>query len=135
MSSGGGPSLRAHEHDARAQHLRALASAARRLLLGGQSHVVMFTGACSHLRVVPRSFKYPGRDDFGMKNLNIGIDMGSRVAIVGPNGAGAFVSGPACMHACMRTLLWLLHSFACAGMRATCASLLRLHSPPSESCP
>lgn len=34
------------------------------------------------------SFKYPGRDDFGLKDLNIGIDMGSRVAIVGPNGAG-----------------------------------------------
>jgi len=33
-------------------------------------------------------FKYPGRDDFGMKNLNLGIDMGSRIAIVGPNGAG-----------------------------------------------
>jgi ABC-type thiamine transport system ATPase subunit len=24
-----------------------------------------------------------------MKNMNIGVDMGSRVAIVGPNGAGA----------------------------------------------
>lgn len=35
-----------------------------------------------------RSFKYPGREDFGMRNMNIGIDMGSRVAIVGPNGAG-----------------------------------------------
>eukprot|EP00891_Asterochloris_glomerata_P000401 jgi/Astpho2/401/Aster-03451 len=49
------------------------------------------------------SFKYPGREDFGLKNtwvfkcqsalmllqdLNIGVDMGSRVAIVGPNGAG-----------------------------------------------
>ena len=33
-------------------------------------------------------FKYPGRDDFGLRNLNIGIDMGSRIAIVGPNGAG-----------------------------------------------
>jgi ATP-binding cassette subfamily F protein 1 len=32
-------------------------------------------------------FKYPGRDDFGLQGLNIGIDMGSRVAIVGPNGA------------------------------------------------
>ncbi len=32
--------------------------------------------------------RYPGRDDFGMKNLNLGIDMGSRIAIVGPNGAG-----------------------------------------------
>ena len=34
------------------------------------------------------SFQYPGRDDFGLKDLNIGLDMGSRVAIVGPNGAG-----------------------------------------------
>lgn len=34
------------------------------------------------------SFQYPGRDDFGLKDLNIGVDMGSRVAIVGPNGAG-----------------------------------------------
>lgn len=34
------------------------------------------------------SFQYPGRDDFGLKELNIGVDMGSRVAIVGPNGAG-----------------------------------------------
>lgn len=33
-------------------------------------------------------FQYPGRDDFGLKDLNIGLDMGSRVAIVGPNGAG-----------------------------------------------
>lgn len=40
-----------------------------------------------------RSFKYPGRDDFGMKNMNIGIDMGSRVAIVGPNGAGEGLLG------------------------------------------
>lgn len=34
------------------------------------------------------SFQYPGREDFGLQDLNIGIDMGSRVAIVGPNGAG-----------------------------------------------
>jgi len=33
-------------------------------------------------------FAYPGRPDFGMKGVNIGVDMGSRVAIVGPNGAG-----------------------------------------------
>lgn len=39
------------------------------------------------------SFKYPGRDDFGMRNMNIGIDMGSRVAIVGPNGAGECLVG------------------------------------------
>ena len=40
------------------------------------------------LLLLLRSFQYPGRDDFGLKDLNIGIDMGSRVAIVGPNGAG-----------------------------------------------
>ncbi|KAK9818657.1 hypothetical protein WJX74_010026 [Apatococcus lobatus] len=33
-------------------------------------------------------FKYPSRDDFGLSGLDIGIDMGSRIAIVGPNGAG-----------------------------------------------
>ena len=44
--------------------------------------------ACPPARPPACSFKYPGRDDFGMKNMNIGIDMGSRVAIVGPNGAG-----------------------------------------------
>ncbi len=33
-------------------------------------------------------FQYPGRDDFGLSKLDIGIDMGSRIAIVGPNGAG-----------------------------------------------
>lgn len=28
------------------------------------------------------------RDDFGLQAVNLGIDMGSRIAIVGPNGAG-----------------------------------------------
>jgi ATP-binding cassette subfamily F protein 1 len=42
----------------------------------------------SLLQLIDVDFKYPGRDDFGLKDLNIGIDMGSRVAIVGPNGAG-----------------------------------------------
>ena len=40
------------------------------------------------LQLIDADFKYPNRDDFGLKDLNIGIDMGSRVAIVGPNGAG-----------------------------------------------
>ena len=42
----------------------------------------------SLLQLIDANFKYPGRDDFGLQGLNIGIDMGSRVAIVGPNGAG-----------------------------------------------
>jgi len=40
------------------------------------------------IQLIDVDFKYPGRDDFGLQDLNIGIDMGSRVAIVGPNGAG-----------------------------------------------
>ena len=42
----------------------------------------------SLLQLIDADFKYPDRDDFGLQGLNIGIDMGSRVAIVGPNGAG-----------------------------------------------
>jgi hypothetical protein len=55
------------------------------------------------LQLIDANFKYPGRDDFGMKNMNIGIDMGSRVAIVGPNGAGACgaAAAPPC-HAPLR---------------------------------
>ena len=33
-------------------------------------------------------FKYPGRDDFGLNQINVGITMDSRIAVVGPNGAG-----------------------------------------------
>lgn len=40
------------------------------------------------LQLIDADFQYPGRDDFGMRDINVGIDMGSRVAIVGPNGAG-----------------------------------------------
>ena len=40
------------------------------------------------IQLIDVSFKYPGRDDFGLKNVNLGVDMGTRVAIVGPNGAG-----------------------------------------------
>lgn len=45
-------------------------------------------GAQSLIQLNDVSFQYPGRTDFGLSDLNIGIDMGSRVAIVGPNGAG-----------------------------------------------
>mmetsp|Transcript_25706 Transcript_25706/g.56007 ORF Transcript_25706/g.56007 Transcript_25706/m.56007 type:complete len:749 (-) Transcript_25706:104-2350(-) len=40
------------------------------------------------IQIIDADFKYPNRDDFGMKNVNMGVDMGSRIAIVGPNGAG-----------------------------------------------
>ena len=38
------------------------------------------------LQLIDASFKYPGREDFGMHDIRVGIDMGSRIAIVGPNG-------------------------------------------------
>lgn len=40
------------------------------------------------IQLIDVDFKYPNRDDFGLKNVNMGVDMGSRIAIVGPNGAG-----------------------------------------------
>jgi len=40
------------------------------------------------LSLMDVSFKYPNRDDFGLQDINLGVDMGTRVAIVGPNGAG-----------------------------------------------
>eukprot|EP00899_Mesostigma_viride_P021468 jgi/Mesvir1/29322/Mv01577-RA.1 len=40
------------------------------------------------LQLLEVGFSYPGREDFALKNINVGIDMGTRVAIVGPNGAG-----------------------------------------------
>jgi ATP-binding cassette subfamily F protein 1 len=47
-----------------------------------------------HLSLTPSdgahwcSLRYEGRLDFGLSDINVGIDMGTRVAIVGPNGAG-----------------------------------------------
>ncbi|KVI07337.1 ABC transporter F family member 4-like [Cynara cardunculus var. scolymus] len=40
------------------------------------------------LQLIEVSFSYPGREDFKLSNVDVGIDMGTRVAIVGPNGAG-----------------------------------------------
>ncbi|KAL0307736.1 UNVERIFIED_CONTAM: ABC transporter F family member 4 [Sesamum angustifolium] len=40
------------------------------------------------LQLIEVSFSYPGRNDFRLSNVDVGIDMGTRVAIVGPNGAG-----------------------------------------------
>lgn len=40
------------------------------------------------LQLLDVEFQYPGREDFALKEINVGIDMGTRVAIVGPNGAG-----------------------------------------------
>ncbi|KAG6389703.1 hypothetical protein SASPL_151176 [Salvia splendens] len=40
------------------------------------------------LQLLEVSFSYPNREDFRLSNVDVGIDMGTRVAIVGPNGAG-----------------------------------------------
>eukprot|EP00894_Picocystis_sp_ML_P001178 jgi/Pico_ML_1/51695/g266.t1 len=42
-------------------------------------------------KLIDAGFMYPGREDFRMSNLNLGVDMGSRVAIVGPNGAVSYL--------------------------------------------
>ncbi|GKV35649.1 hypothetical protein SLEP1_g43892 [Rubroshorea leprosula] len=40
------------------------------------------------LQLVNVTFSYPNRADFRLSDVDLGIDMGTRVAIVGPNGAG-----------------------------------------------
>ncbi|KAG0471725.1 hypothetical protein HPP92_016271 [Vanilla planifolia] len=40
------------------------------------------------LQLIEVSFSYPNRPDFKLSDVDVGIDMGTRVAIVGPNGAG-----------------------------------------------
>ncbi|KAL2643802.1 hypothetical protein R1flu_011389 [Riccia fluitans] len=40
------------------------------------------------LQLMDVGFSYPGREDFALTNIDVGVDMGTRVAIVGPNGAG-----------------------------------------------
>ncbi|RZC54359.1 hypothetical protein C5167_013218 [Papaver somniferum] len=40
------------------------------------------------MQLIDVNFSYPNRDDFRLSNVDVGIDMGTRVAIVGPNGAG-----------------------------------------------
>ncbi|KAK9032638.1 hypothetical protein V6N11_056896 [Hibiscus sabdariffa] len=40
------------------------------------------------LQIINVSFSYPNREDFKLSDVDLGIDMGTRVAIVGPNGAG-----------------------------------------------
>jgi len=40
------------------------------------------------LQLIEVGFSYPGRPDFKLSDVDVGIDMGTRVAIVGPNGAG-----------------------------------------------
>ncbi|KAK1416177.1 hypothetical protein QVD17_31966 [Tagetes erecta] len=42
----------------------------------------------SLLQLIEVSFSYPEREDFKLSDVDVGIDMGTRVTIVGPNGAG-----------------------------------------------
>ncbi|KAE8692933.1 ABC transporter F family member 4 [Hibiscus syriacus] len=39
-------------------------------------------------KIINVSFSYPNQEDFRLSDVDLGIDMGTRVAIVGPNGAG-----------------------------------------------
>ncbi|KAF9594944.1 hypothetical protein IFM89_035514 [Coptis chinensis] len=40
------------------------------------------------MQLIDVSFSYPNREDFRLSDVDVGIDMGDRIAIVGPNGAG-----------------------------------------------
>jgi len=40
------------------------------------------------LQLIDVEFEYPSRADFKMERLNLGVDMGTRVAVVGANGSG-----------------------------------------------
>ncbi|GJT62020.1 ABC transporter F family member 4 [Tanacetum coccineum] len=40
------------------------------------------------LQLINVSFRYPEKEDFKLSGVDVGIDMGTRVAIMGPNGAG-----------------------------------------------
>jgi len=40
------------------------------------------------LQLIDVSFQYPTKKEFKLDKVNVGVDMGTRVAIVGPNGAG-----------------------------------------------
>lgn len=40
------------------------------------------------MQLIDVSFSYPNREDFKLSDIDVGIDMGDRIAIVGPNGAG-----------------------------------------------
>lgn len=40
------------------------------------------------LRLIEVNFGYPNRQDFRLSKVDMGIDMGTRVGIVGPNGTG-----------------------------------------------
>ena len=51
------------------------------------SHPTSFLSPLLHKTPTRHHLAAP-RDDFGLKDVNMGVDMGSRVAIVGPNGAG-----------------------------------------------
>lgn len=40
------------------------------------------------LQLIEVNFGYPNRQDFRLSKVGMGIDMGTRVGIVGPNGTG-----------------------------------------------
>ncbi|KAL6194161.1 hypothetical protein ACLB2K_035245 [Fragaria x ananassa] len=40
------------------------------------------------LQLIDVSFSYPNREDFRLSDVDVSIDMGTRVAILGPNAAG-----------------------------------------------
>lgn len=58
----------------------------RKQLTAGDKHPVFTEDSVIEFKNV--SFRYPGSDRFALKNVNIKIDFGERLCIVGQNGAG-----------------------------------------------
>ena len=46
------------------------------------------TASCGDISIQNLSFKYPGADHYALRDVNMDIKNGEKVAIVGPNGAG-----------------------------------------------
>ena len=58
------------------------------ILVKGSRDVPVGEGRAHQFEFVNVSFKYPGSEDFALRNLNLKLSAGERTAVVGPNGSG-----------------------------------------------
>jgi len=58
------------------------------LLVKGKRPVPMEKGHVYHFEFKDVSFRYPGSEEYALKNLNMKLDAGKRLAVVGVNGSG-----------------------------------------------
>jgi len=58
------------------------------LLIKGKKPLPPPNGHCYEFEFKNVSFRYPGTDQYALKDLNLKFDAGRRLAVVGPNGSG-----------------------------------------------